>query len=249
MLTKQHNGLQWLEFELLADCPVIHGAFTRHGGASSGPLASLNLGRMVGDDPENVKNNWGKVSEALGLPHLLSARLCHGNEVTAIPKLVHDLPLSDGISTQIPHMGLMVTQADCQAAILYDPVRHALANVHCGWRGSVQNIYQTAVIHMQKTYGTKAADLLVCITPSLGPDNSEFINYTTELPEHFWDFQVKPYHFDFWNISEWQLKEAGVLAHHIQIAGIDTFANIEDYFSYRRSNICGRQATICALKS
>jgi len=247
MLIKQHNGVHWLEFELLADCPLIHGTFMRHGGISSGALASLNLGRSVGDDPDNVKSNWQKVSEALALPHLVSARLCHGNEVTAISRSAFDLPISDGISTQVPQMGIMVTQADCQAAIFYDPVQHAMANVHCGWRGSVQNIYQSTVKHMQTTYGTKAADLLVCIAPSLGPENAEFINYLTELPEHFWDFQVKPFHFDFWSISEWQLKAAGVLQHHIQIAGIDTFANIEDYFSHRRSHACGRQATVCSL--
>jgi YfiH family protein len=162
--------------------------------------------------------------------------------------IVEDTPLSDGISTQRPHVALMVTQADCQAAIFYDPINHVLSNVHSGWRSSVLNIYGATVEHMKHVYGSKPEDLLVCVSPSLGPESSQFINYKTELPEAFWEFQVKPLYFDFWSISEEQLKRAGVLSHHIQIAGIDTYANEEDYFSYRRSNKCGRQGTVCALK-
>lgn len=248
MLHRQCQGVQWLEFELLADCPVVHGCLMRHGGISTGVLNSLNLGRKVGDAPENVKANHLKVASALSVPAMLSAKLCHGDRVTAIPSATFEIPVSDALSTQIPNLGIMVSQADCQAAIFYDPVRHAMANVHCGWRGSVQNIYLKTVSHMQQAYGCKAADLLVCISPSLGPESAEFINYRQELPEAFWEFQPKPCYFDFWSISEWQLRQSGVLAHHIQVAGIDTYARTEDYFSYRRSNACGRQATVCSLR-
>ena len=41
--------------------------------------------------------------------------------------------------------GLVIQHADCQAAIFFDPVRKAIANVHCGWRGSVCNIYAKTV--------------------------------------------------------------------------------------------------------
>jgi len=249
MIHKEKDGLSWHEFELLADCPIIHGCFTRHGGQSSGILSSLNLGCTVGDLEENVETNRNKVSQVLGLPHLMSAKLCHGADVTSLDNpLIDDTPLSDGISTKKTHIALMVTQADCQAAIFYDPINHALANVHSGWRGSVQNIYGAAVTHMKAVYGSKPEDLLVCVSPSLGPESSQFLNYKTELPESFWDFQVKPLYFDFWSISEEQLRIAGVLPHHMQVARIDTYANDNDYFSYRRSNKCGRQATLCALK-
>jgi polyphenol oxidase len=107
--------------------------------------------------------------------------------------------------------------------------------------------YKAAVNHMKMSYQSKPEELLVCISPSLGPESAEFVNYRTELPEPFWEFQSSPLHFDLWSIAENQLIEAGVLPYHIQIARIDTFANGEDYFSYRRSNKCGRQATVCSL--
>ena len=33
-----------------------------------------------------------------------------------------------------PGLGLVIKQADCQAVILYDPHKHVLGNIHCGWR-------------------------------------------------------------------------------------------------------------------
>ncbi|MEI8125760.1 MAG: laccase domain-containing protein, partial [Parachlamydiaceae bacterium] len=74
------------------------------------------------------------------------------------------------------------------------------------------------------------------------------VNYKEEFPESFSEFEIKPLHFDFWEISERQLKSAGVLPHHIQTARIDTYSN-EDFFSFRRSKTTGRQATICSLRT
>lgn len=250
MISKQHHGLQWLEFELFADCPIVHGCFTRHGGVSSGRLTSLNLGRMVGDIPENVEANFRKVSQALTLNEVVSAKICHGADVNRIAHS-KDIPISDGLTTSNPHIAIAITQADCQAAIFYDPIHHAMANVHCGWRGSTLNILANVVSAMQSTYGSNPADLLVGVSPSIGPSHAEFIHYRTELPECLWQFKGQDNLFDFWAISRWQLENAGVLSHHIQIAGIDTYGS-QDYFSHRRSTHeqsgqCGRQATVCAL--
>lgn len=246
MIRKERDGVRWLEFELLADQPLIHGTFTRHGGCSTGPYASLNIGRSVGDKPENVVENFARMEKALGISGLIAPRVVHGIEVVKVDQIPAEDPIADGVSTNRSGLGLSISHADCQAAIFYDPVNHALANVHCGWRGNVQNIYQKCVEHMKHAYGSKAQDLLIGISPSLGPDSAQFINYRTELPEAFYAFQSTPLYFDFWAISEMQLCDAGVLKHHIQIAGIDTFAD-QDYFSYRREKISGRQATLCAL--
>lgn len=256
MIRIEKNGLQWLEFELLANCPeIIHACFTRHGGCSQGEcsqrdLASLNLSTSVGDTIENVEENRRRVAAALSLPQLISARQCHGVNIADVDNASSpSISEYDALVTQRNDIGLMILQADCQGAIFYDPIQRVIANVHSGWRGSVQNTYQHMIRYMQKNYYCKPENILVCISPSLGPINSEFVNYTTELPESFRAFQVTPNYFDFWEISKWQLTGAGILPHHIQIACIDTFANSDDYFSHRRCKGSGRQATICALKA
>lgn len=144
-------------------------------------------------------------------------------------------------------LGLTILHADCQVALFYDPIQHAITVTHCGWRGSVQNIYQESIAAMRSLYGTKAENLLVGISPSLGPSASQFIHYQRELPESFYPFQVKPLYFDFWAISKWQLRECGVLPHHIEIAEICTYSHPEDFFSYRRIKTSGRHATIASL--
>jgi len=106
---------------------------------------------------------------------------------------------------------------------------------------------------MRAVYGSNPKDLLVCISPSLGPNHAEFVHYKTELPESLWEFKIGENYFDFWSISRRQLENEGILPHHIQIAEIDTYSH-EGCFSHRRSThqnemICGRQATMCSLIS
>ncbi|MDN3507073.1 MAG: peptidoglycan editing factor PgeF [Simkaniaceae bacterium] len=176
------------------------------------------------------------------IPNICSPRQVHGAHVEIAPFEGE----CDGLITLEPGVSLLIRHADCQAAIFYDPVKKAIANVHCGWRGSVQNIYANTVQKLVEL-GCRPKDLLVCISPSLGPEKAEFINHKTELPESFLPFQVKENHFDFWQISKWQLKEAGVLEKNIEIARICTFCEEKDFFSYRRDKKTGRNGTVIAL--
>lgn len=245
MIRKEKQGIHWLEFELLADLPYLrHGVFLRHGGHSQGLYTSFNLCPYVGDNLQHVAANLSDAVDIMGVSKFIWGQQHHGKMIAD----ANDANLRcDGLTTATPKQGLLIHHADCQAAIFVDPVQRAIANVHSGWRGSVQNIYAEAVAYMQRHYQSHPADLLVCISPSLGPQNAEFIHYRQELPEAFWEFQVKPNYFDFWAISTMQLKQCGVLDHHIQIAGISTYAHPEDYYSYRYSKIRGGHGTVVAL--
>lgn len=250
MIEREYNGIKWLEYELLADFKRIdHRVFLRHGGNSQGQFQSLNFNTSNGDNPLHVKENHEIVRNLLGQEKLVTSVQKHGAEVVAVTNDNKHSPFAgDGLTTKEANLPLLIKHADCQAACFYDPINHALSLVHCGWRGNVQNIYAKTVQAMQNVYGSKPADLLVCISPSLGPERSEFINYKTELPESFWQFQYKPFYFDLWALSEWQLISAGILPHHIQIARISTWSNPDDYFSYRRSHIIGNNGTTAMLK-
>lgn len=250
----KQDSTEWLAFDLLADCPhVKHAVFLRHGGHSQAPFNSLNASFSVGDQAAAIEQNRALIAKQskAGLQHwshIVTGQGCHGKHISYIEKQSpHVIPQCDGLISSTPGITLMMTHADCQIALFYDPCHHAIANVHAGWRGSVQNIYAETLLHMQKRFGSKPADLLVCISPSLGPDESEFIHYRNELPEKFWTFQIKPTYFDFWSISEYQLQNAGILPHHIEIARLSTHSNAYDFFSYRRDKITGRHATCITL--
>ncbi len=250
MIVREKDGIKWLEFEQLQEfSDLVHGVFLRHGGVSTAPYGSLNLGGGSGDDLGSVTENRQIVANILGIKELMTGFFVHGDQVACMP---HEKELTekgcDGLATAQRDLGLMVTHADCQAAIFFDPIRKAVANVHCGWRGSVQNIYANTVRHLKERYNSRPEDLLVCISPSLGPESAEFIHYKTELPEVFQSFQVRPNYFDFWGISKMQLEECGIQAAHIEVAQQCTFRGEGDFFSYRRNKKTGRHGTVVALK-
>lgn len=173
----------------------------------------------------------------------LFAKQVHGNAVIEVPK---PPPLiGDALATRKKNLPIGIKHADCQGAVIYDPLRHAAALVHSGWRGSVKNIYQKAIGFMQNRFNSNPADLFFCIGPSLGPGKAEFIHYKEELPEEFWDYQVKPFYFDFWEISKMQCLKAGILPHHLEIAKICTYEN--GLYSYRRDKTGKRHVTLASL--
>ncbi len=247
MIRKKQGEIEWLEFELLQRYPSLrHAVFLRHGGVSEGPFSSLNISRSVGDNPSSVFENRTRICRVFGCSEFWMGHQVHGVSIQKACKGLFLLESCDGLFTQEKGRPLLIQHADCQAAIFYDPVNNMLANIHCGWRGSVQNIYQKTV-DLFRLNGSHPSNILVCISPSLGPLASEFIHFKNELPEEFWAFRRQEVLFDFWQISAFQLEQAGILSSHIEIASICTHANQEDYFSYRRGRVTGRHATLAQL--
>jgi hypothetical protein len=180
---------------------------------------------------------------------LVSAKQVHGDSILNLdwlPDADVEYPSHDALMTNIPEIGLMIQQADCQAVMLYDPEHGAVANIHSGWRGSVANIIAKTVAAMTVAYGTRPAALHAAISPSLGPCCGEFVNYRAELPLAFHAYQMQPNHFDFWAVSRDQLRAAGVGLEQIEIAGRCTVCN-ENYFSYRRDRVTGRFASVIGM--
>jgi len=139
----------------------------------------------------------------------------------------------------------MVKVADCQGILMLDSENRAIGCIHSGWRGSVKNIIGKAIGKMKKEFGTNPKNLLVGISPSLGPCCAEFSNPERELPEF-----IRPYlknrHVDFWKLSLDQCLHAGVPKKNIEIARVCTKCD-PGYFSYRRGED-GRMAVFISLK-
>jgi len=229
MIRKEKGGIAWLEFELFQGCKELKSAvFLKAAG-------SLKL-----------EDNLKKAMSCLGLAEWSKPPCNHGGDVVAIEDFT-GFGHFDGFLTQKKGLGLVITHADCQAGVFYDPKTRAIAGVHSGWRGSVQNIFGNTIKEMHRRFGANPKDILVGISPSLGPDESEFVNHETEFPESFLRFQHKKNFFDLWALSESQLLESGIQPQNIQIARVPTMQNPQDFFSYRRGDGLARNATIVAL--
>ncbi len=243
------SGYQFKTFQ------IPHGMFTRQGGSSKKPYSSLNLSYHVGDSAHSVRLNRRAVKKSLGVEFLVSAKQVHGSTIKSMANVIQDIEIAecDALITNQPGVGLLVQQADCQAILLYDPINIAIAAIHCGWRGSVQNIIQKTIGQMAKDFDSKPAQLIAGISPSLGPCCGEFIHFKQELPESMHHYQDTLNHFNFWDISANQLESAGLLKDSISIPDQCTVCN-KDFFSYRRTvkrgqQVTGRNGSIIALPS
>lgn len=244
-----------LTFSTPLSSHLIRASFDRHQGVSEAPFASLNCSFGVGDHVRKVAANRDLIKRHLRIDHLVSARQVHGDAVHRLEGTMEEDREIDGVDALVTDrrgVGLMIQHADCQAVLLHDPARPAIAAVHCGWRGSVIGILGKTIRMMCSSYGSRPGDITAAIGPSLGPCCAEFIHHRQELPAGFLAFQEKDNHFNFWEISRTQLMEAGLEPEHIGIAAICTACS-EDFFSYRRAKrrsdgVTGRNGTVIALR-
>ncbi|PIE57300.1 MAG: copper oxidase [Desulfobulbus propionicus] len=231
------RGLHYLRSSLL---PVPHGMFARTGGHSTGAHASLNFSLHVHDNQQKVLLNRQLAREELGLTHLASAHQVHGNAIQVVTENTNqEYTGYDALITNRKGVGLLIQQADCQAVLLYDPIKQVIGAVHCGWRGSVCQVLAHTIERMQVEYRVHPRNLRAVISPSLGPCCAQFIHYQKELPRWMHAYQVRRGFFDFWAISRVQLVHTGVPRNQIETAGLCTKCS-QEFFSYRQDLALGR---------
>ena len=257
MITTTRNGASFYQFENLADCCGIdHGVFTRNSGHSRHPFSSLNISYGIGDEEKSVVRNREIISGIMGEGELIYIQQVHGSEIAVLgrdQKMRNNhsagRPLiADAMVTDEPEKYLVIQVADCQSVLMYEPTRQVVANVHCGWRGSIQNIIGRSVDVMIQNFDCRPGDIRVGIGPSLGPCCAEFINYKAEIPKEFWGYRDSNNHFDFWAISTDQLMKAGVLEKNIESGQLCTHCHTEEFFSYRAEKTTGRFAAVIGLR-
>jgi YfiH family protein len=146
---------------------------------------------------------------------------------------------ADIILTDQPHITLMMRFADCTPVLFHDPVKKVIGLVHAGWLGTVKMAAKIAVEAMEKNYGSKPGDIRAAIGPSIGPDHYEVgTDVVVEVRKTFGvsnSVLVKmndgKIHFDLWEANRLLLKSAGVK--EIEVAGLCTACNLDDWFSHR----------------
>jgi YfiH family protein len=258
LLRQDRDGLVTYRFESLSTAGLSHAVFTRLGGISREPFATLNVGRSVGDDAVAVAENHARVYAHLGLTadRVTTAGQVHGNHVALVKagdggRL---FPNTDGLVTTQPGIALMLRFADCQPILLYDPVHHALGLVHAGWRGIAQGIALRAVEKMQDLFGSHPAELIAGLGPAIGPccytvghDVAAAMGYA--LPD--WSQVMTPKGDDAWRLdlpaaNAQQLTAAGVCT--IEQAGLCTATHNDEFFSHRADQgRTGRFAVVALL--
>ncbi len=239
---------------------VAHGFFGRRGGVSSGDLASLNCGLGSGDDPDLIAENRRRAADALvpgaGLAGLYQV---HGDRCVIIDEAT-DLaarPEADALATRTPGVLLGILTADCVPVLFADRDAGVVGAAHAGWKGAIAGVTDATLAAME-SLGARRSHIAVAIGPCIGRasyevDDGFVTRFLSDDPANERFFAAgKPGHamFDIAAYVAARLAAAGVA--RIAIGGQDTYAEAEDYFSYRRAchrkeNSYGRQISLIGL--
>jgi hypothetical protein len=257
----------YYQFECWRNDPaIIHGVFTRKGGTSAAPWASLNLGGTVGDDPLAVRHNVELAHQSLGLDANQARTVWQVHSADAVLADVGDgcppgrrwLARADAMVTNRPGIPLTMRFADCVPILLVDPVRGAIGMAHAGWRGTVAQVAVSAIRLMQTAYGTDPADIQAAIGPSIGPDHYQVGPEVVEAVERAFgsggpcDWLIRraddgSAYLNLWEANRLALERAGV--RHVEVAGICTATHVDEFYSHRAERgRTGRFGAILALK-
>ena len=239
-----------LHADLLMSLPgVRHGFFTREGGVSRGPWASLNTGLRNGDAPEAVAENRARAASALGVTpeRLVTARQVHGATALVVeqPWDNAEPPEADGLVTARPDLLLGVLSADCGPLLLADAEAGVVAAAHAGWKGALAGIVEATVTAMTGL-GARPERIVAAVGPCIGQDSyevgQEFVARFAETdPASASCFAPGPspfkVTFDLRAYIEARLRRAGVEG--FELLPHDTCADEERFFSFRRTTVRG----------
>ncbi len=257
------NNLKVAVFQTLKEqSNLVHFITTREGGCSKPPYDSLNLSFNTLDDPSSVTNNRKRLARALGIEvgQLIFSRQVHGDTVIKINEsFCHSTikpPMeSDALITNITSIAMGILIADCVPLLFHDPVNHAIGLAHAGWRGTVANIALKTILSMQKHFGTRPADLLAGIGPSIGPRHFEIgdtvageFKRAFQHCEGILYFNGHKIFCNLWHANKTRLLQAGVNEKNISVAKMCTFEQHDTFFSHRfNKGITGRMGAVMML--
>lgn len=149
----------------------------------------------------------------------------------------------DAIVTSCKNICLCISTADCIPVLCYDTRNQVVAAIHAGWRGTVGRIVEKTLQLMVERYGTHAGDVHAVIGPGISLNSFEVGDEVYKsFSEAGFDMQLiarkyEKWHIDLWEANRLQLISQGVLAENIELSGICTYLNQEDFFSARRLGI------------
>jgi YfiH family protein len=140
------------------------------------------------------------------------------------------------------HVALGIKVADCLPVAIIDSAHSVIANVHSGWRGTVQNITSETIDALQRSGAFAAAAARAYLGPSIRACcfevGEEVVREFTEAFEGFERYvdrtQAKP-HIDLPAVTRDILQERGFREENIFDSQICTRCEDSIFHSYRRA--------------
>lgn len=245
---------------LLSGLP--HGFLGRRGGVSQGVCAGLNVGLGAGDDPAAIAENRRRaVAAAAPGALLVTLYQVHSPDVVAVdaPWDADARPQADALVTDRPGLALGILTADCTPVLLADAKAGVVGAAHAGWKGAFGGVLANTVAAME-ALGARRERIVAAVGPAIGRKSYEvdagffarFVAADDDNDLFFSDGRPGRHQFDLEGYVLARLAAAGV--RRIEALGLDTYADEERFYSYRRAThrgeaSYGRQISMIALPS
>jgi YfiH family protein len=166
-------------------------------------------------------------------------------------------PRADALVSDWPGLALGVVTADCAPVLLADEAAGIVAAAHAGWRGAFTGILGATVAAMEKL-GADRSRIAAAVGPCIARKSYEvdegFLCRFAEADsgnERFFTPGREGHHrFDLEAYVIARLAEADVT--RVEALGLDTYADPDRFFSFRRATHAGeptygRQLSLIAL--
>jgi purine-nucleoside/S-methyl-5'-thioadenosine phosphorylase / adenosine deaminase len=227
------------------DAPFNINALTtkRQGGQSQPPFDSFNLANHVGDKKEHVSDNRLKLYHDLNLPSTpIWLNQIHSNRAIFYTDPQKD---ADAIVCNRINKVLAIMTADCLPVLLTNTSGTEVAAIHAGWRGLANGIIANTLEMM----ATKPNNLIAWIGPAISQTHFEV---SLDVIDHFKQLPIDLTEAINCNDGNWSMSLETIASLHLQNLGVRrifqsgqcSYAQKNDYFSYRRDQQTGRMASL-----
>lgn len=245
-----------------------HGFLGRLGGVSTGIQAGLNVGLGSDDDPAAVAANRRLATQAVAPgAQFATVYQVHGADVVSV-SASRDLwspdsrtddarPRADAIVTNRPGIALGILTADCAPILFADARAGVIGAAHAGWKGALAGVAQATIAAMERLGADRtrvAAAIGPCIAQASYEVDAAFFDRFVAVDPAFETFFASgtPGHHQFDLEGFVASRLAAACVGHVHAAGLDTYAQADRFFSYRRATHrgepdYGRQLSLIAL--
>ncbi len=250
------DGIEYLQFRKLLEYKdnITHAFTIGINNDYRMPLYNSNPKNLTNEQIEENKNSYKKICKSIGIEYndIVKTNQVHKDIVKKVNGKINknepdffeeDYQGTDGLMTNQKNLAICATNADCIVLMMYDKAKKVIANVHSGWRGTVQNIAAKTIDKMEELYSCNPKDIICCISPSIRSCHFEvdenvkdifknsFKNLDNAMEKH-----NSKWHIDTVKLNIDMLKEKGLKQENIIDSKICTVCNSNVIHSYRGSN-------------
>ena len=173
------DGIEYLQFrKLLEYSDIVKHAYAIGLDKNFRTARAKNATPLTPEEYEKAINDYKNLANFIGIDYIniVKPNQAHTKNIKIMTEKVNmnapDFNLqeyaeTDGLVTNKTNIALATTNADCILLLFFDPVKKVIANVHSGWRGTLQRISIEAVNKMKDEYGCNPEDIICCICPSI----------------------------------------------------------------------------------